>query len=379
MPTACPVPLQVMSPQEMSGKRPQLRDDLKALHGYHSPQLDVTVRLNTNESPAPPPAEFAAAVADRVRALDWNRYPERAASELRSKLARHYVDVLPGITADNVFAANGSNEVIQSVLLAYGGPGRTAAVFEPTYAMHSQIARTTATTIVVGERAADFSLDLAEVHRVLDEHEPAVVFLCSPNNPTGIVDPATSVGEVLDHVEAYGGLLFVDEAYGQFSPQSAASLIAEDRSLVVSRTFSKTWSMAAARLGYLLGPTWLIESLELVVLPYHLDAVTQIAGETALDYGDQMDARVAMLVEERGRLVEALSDLPVEIWPSGANFVLFRPTGIDGDEVWQRLVDESVLVRNCASWDRLDGCLRVTVGTRAEDDHFLEALRNILG
>ncbi len=359
-----------MSSQDPSVIRPQLRNDLQALEGYHSPQLDVEVRLNTNESPVPPPAEFQDAVAEAVRGVQWNRYPERAATELRAKLAARY-----GVQPSQVFAANGSNEVIQSVLLAYGGPGRSAAVFEPTYAMHSQIARSTSTDVVVGERNEDFSLDMDEVRRVVTDHQPAVVFLCSPNNPTGIVDPPETVDEVLTMVESYGGLLFVDEAYGQFSPVSATTLLGEDRSLVVSRTFSKTWSMAAARLGYLLGPSWLIESLDLVVLPYHLDAVTQIAGTTALDYAEAMDARVATLVEERGRLVAQMAELPLEIWPSGANFVLFRPTDVDGEALWRQLVDRSVLVRNCSSWDRLDGCLRVTIGTPDEDDRFLEALR----
>jgi histidinol-phosphate aminotransferase len=343
------------------------------MEGYHSPQVAVEVRLNTNESPVPPPAELTADLAAALADVAWHRYPDRGAKALRGAIGEGY-----GQPAARVFAANGSNEVLQSILLAYGGPGRTAAVFEPTYALHGHIARVTGTRVVEGERAADFSLDLGEVRRVVAAERPNVVFLCSPNNPTGIVDPPETVAEVLSLVEPYGGLVVVDEAYGQFAPSSAVELVAEDVPLVVSRTFSKTWSMAALRLGYAIGPEWLVEDLEQVVLPYHLDTVKQLAGTLALRHRAAMDARVAALVEERGRLVAGLSELPVEVWPSGANFVLFRPTVAAGDDVWQQLVDRSVLVRNCASWPRLEGCLRVTIGTPDEDDRFLAALREIL-
>jgi histidinol-phosphate aminotransferase len=183
------------------------------------------------------------------------------------------------------------------------------------------------------------------------------------------------VREVLDLVP---GLLVVDEAYGQFAPWSALELVHDDRPLVVTRTYSKTWSMAAARLGYLIGPRPLVAQLDAIVLPYHLDAVTQAAGRIALDFADAMRTRVAGLVEERGRLVARLSELPVTIWPSAANFVLFRPDERDGAAVWQALLDQSVLVRDCSSWPRLDGCLRVTIGTPAEDDAFLAALEEAL-
>jgi histidinol-phosphate aminotransferase len=179
-------------------------------------------------------------------------------------------------------------------------------------------------------------------------------------------------------VERAPGLVVVDEAYGQFAPWSALELVDESVPLVVTRTYSKTWSMAAARLGYLIGPAWLVAELEKVVLPYHLDAVTQAAGRVALRFTDEMEARVAELVEERGRLSAALGDLDVDVWPSGANFVLFRPRERDGAVVWQRLLDRSVLVRDCSSWPRLEGCLRVTIGTPAEDDAFLAALEDAL-
>jgi histidinol-phosphate aminotransferase len=346
------------------------RADLALMEGYHSPHLDVTVRLNTNEAPAPPPGAFAERLADAVRSIDWHRYPDRSYRALRSAVA-----ALHGVAPEQVFAANGSNEVLQTLCLAYGGPGRTAAVFEPTYALHSHIARITGTTVAVGERDDDLALDLGEVRRVLAEASPAITFLCSPNNPTGMIEPEAVVRAVVDEA---AGLVVVDEAYGQFAPWSALELVDGDRPLVVTRTYSKTWSMAAARLGYLVGPAWLVAELDKVVLPYHLDALKQVAGTVALDFVDEMHTRVAALVEERGRVTAALADLPVDVWPSGANFVLFRPRQRSGDQVWKDLVDRSVLVRNCSSWPRLDGCLRVTIGTRAEDDAFLDALREVL-
>ncbi len=356
--------------------RPRVRDDLAHLEGYHSPQLDVDVRLNTNEAPGPPPAAFTAAVQAAVADVDWHRYPDRAATELRAAIARlHRLDPAA------VFCANGSNEVLQTILLAFAGPGRAVATFEPTYAMHSHIAKITGAVSVVGERRHDFTLDPVVVEKLLDEERPAVVFLCSPNNPSGTVETAESITAVLELVESVDGLLVVDEAYGQFAPWSATDLLDEDRSLVVTRTFSKTWAMAGARLGYLLGPAWLVAELDKVVLPYHLDAVKQRAGLAALDFVDEMDRRVAQIVEERGRLQAALMELGLEVWPSGANFILFRPgptAGIDGQRIWEELVDRSVLVRNTSSWDRLEGCLRVTIGTVADNDRFLEALTEVL-
>jgi histidinol-phosphate aminotransferase len=343
------------------------------MEGYHSPQVAVDVRLNTNESPFEPPAELTERLADELRSIAWHRYPDRAATTLRGRIA-----ALHGVIADQVFAANGSNEVLQTLLLAYAGPGRRVATFEPTYALHGHIARITGAEVVEGERGDDFVLGEGEVHRVLDRYRPAVAFLCSPNNPTGLVEPANLVRAVAERATADGFVLVVDEAYGQFAPWSALELFDEDTPLVVTRTYSKTWSMAAARLGYLVGPTWLVAELHKVVLPYHLDVVTQLAGTLALDYTDQMTERVSLVVEERGRLQAVLGELPVTTWPSAANFLLFRPERRGGDDVWRALVDRSVLVRNCSSWPRLEGCLRVTVGTPDENDAFLAALTEVL-
>jgi histidinol-phosphate aminotransferase len=343
------------------------RDDLGELEGYHSPQLDVPVRLNTNESPYAPPQDFVDAWLDALRQTPLNRYPDRDARELRAALAGQL-----GQPVDRLFCANGSNEVLQTLLLTFGGAGRKTAVFEPTYALHSHIARVTGTAVVVGERTADFTVDTAAARALLAEHRPALVFLCSPNNPTGTVEPADTVEALLD---ATDGLVVVDEAYGEFAERSAIRLVGDERPLVVARTYSKVWSMAALRLGFCVAPPWVIEELEKVVLPYHLAAPTQLAGVLALRYGGEMDERVALLVRERERLQAELEAVEgVTVFPSGANFVLLRVHG-DGHALWQRLVDRGVLVRDFSAWPRLTGCLRVTVGTPEENDAFLAALR----
>ena len=208
---------------------------------------------------------------------------------------------------EQVFAANGSNEVLQTLLLTFAGPGRRVVTFEPTYQLHGHIARLTGAEVVEGERRADFTVDLAEASELLARTEPTVTFLCSPNNPTGLVEPEATVRQVLAEVP---GLLVVDEAYGQFAPWSALDLVDEERPLVVTRTFSKTWSMAAARLGYLVGPAWLVAELEKVALPYHLDAAKQVAGRLALRFVAEMETRVKQVVAERERIAARLRSLP---------------------------------------------------------------------
>jgi histidinol-phosphate aminotransferase len=373
------------------------RDDLRELSGYHSPQVSVEVRLNTNESPISPPREFVEAVASAVRDVQWNRYPDRTASALREDIA-----ALHGVSADNVFVANGSNEVLQSLLLAYSGAGRKVVTFEPTYQLHSHIARIAGATVVNGRRNPDFTLDAAEVARVCKQHSPSVTFLCSPNNPTGLAESQESIRAAVDETP---GIVLVDEAYAQFSPQTALGLVREDARVAVSRTYSKTWSMAAARLGYLIAPKWLVADLEVVALPYRVDALKQAAGRAALRFVSHMEHAVRDVVAQRERLVAAMTKMPLTVWPSQANFILFRPNvpmvnpalatsgssnsgssnsgsstsgGGAGRALWQALLDQSVLVRDCSSWDGLTDCLRVTVGTPAENDRFLAALQTAL-
>ncbi|MDA8290207.1 MAG: histidinol-phosphate transaminase [Actinomycetota bacterium] len=366
-----------MSRGRSGSRRLAPRADVALLAGYHSPQVDVAVRLNTNEAPELPPEAFVRDLQEAVGAIEMNRYPDREARALREAIAAQH-----GVGPEHVYCANGSNEVLQSLLLAYGGPGRSVAVFEPTYALHSHIARVTGTGVIEGERDEEMLIDERELARVLTlggragEENPVVTFVCSPNNPTGRAEPRDSVERVL---AAAPGLVVVDEAYAQFAPWSATELLADHPHLVVVRTFSKTWSLAALRLGYAIADPEVVDALWRVTLPYHLDSVKQAAGVLALRHRDAVAERTARLVEERGRLSAALRSLGMDVYPSDANFVLFRTTGHDARGVWRSLLARSVLVRDVSSWPRLEGCLRVTVGNRMENDSFLVALRSALG
>jgi len=348
------------------------RDDLRALEGYHSAQVDVPVRLNTNESPYAPPDAFVERWLGALRSVDYNRYPDRSAVALQTRLAEFL-----GQPDSRLFCANGSNEVLQTLLLTYGGPGRSAAMFEPTYALHSHIARLTGTDVVTGEREADYRIDPGAAAELIASARPSVVFVCSPNNPTGTVEDRDTLLQLADATADAGALLVVDEAYGEFAPESALELVDDARPLLVVRTYSKVWSLAAVRLGFAVGPAWVIEELEKVALPYALSVPTQLAGDVALDFRAEMDARVASLVEERGRVFAALADLPgLHPVPSGANFVLVRVDG-DAHGLWQALLDRGVLVRDFSRWARVEGCVRVTIGTPEENDALLQAMREV--
>ena len=356
---------------------PDGRREVALRPGYHSPQVEVEVRLNTNESPEPPPDALVEALAAELRRVDLHRYPDREATALREALAAHH-----RVQPAQVFCANGSNEVIQCILLAYGGPGRPATMFEPTYALHSHISLLTGTPLITGQRDDSFVVDPTEVERTVaaatrmyGPASPAVTFLCSPNNPTGGLETSDSVRAVLALVP---GILVVDEAYAQFAPWSALDLLDSEPRLVVVRTFSNTWAMAGLRLGYAIADPLVVASLSNVALPYHLDTLKQVAGRLALGFGQQMQERVAATVHERERVARALHELAVTQWPSSANFILFRVSPRAGSEVWEGLLDHSVLVRDVSDWPRLEGCLRVTIGTRPENDRFLSALGEVL-
>jgi histidinol-phosphate aminotransferase len=349
-----------------------VRHDLEDLHPYGAPQIDVPVRLNTNENPYPPSPGLVRALADAVAqaAATLNRYPDRDAVELRKDLADY---LGPGLTAGHVWPANGSNEVIQQLLQAFGGPGRLALGFEPSYSMHPLIARVTCTGWVAADRDEDFSLDPARAAAAIRDAHPSLVFLTSPNNPTGTAAPL----EVIEAVcAAAPGLVVVDEAYAEFAREgsvSALALLPRYPGLVVTRTMSKAFAMAGARIGYLAAAPELIEKLLLVRLPYHLSAVTQAVARAALAHAAEPLATVAALRAERDALVGWLRHRECRAADSDANFVLFGEFD-DRRRVWQGLLDRGVLVREVGPprW------LRVTVGTPADMAAFRSALDEVM-
>ena len=348
-----------------------LRADLQGRTPYGAPQLDVAVRLNTNENPHPPSAELvaelSAAVGEAARSM--NRYPDRDAVALRSDLAA-YLTRTTGqpLDVEQVWAANGSNEVLQQLLQAFGGPGRVALGFEPTYSMHRLITEATGTRWLPATRLPGFRLEAEQAARLVREHAPDIVFLCSPNNPTGT---ALDLGVIEAAYDASSGLVVVDEAYAEFSHRpSAVDLLPGRPRLVVTRTMSKAFAFAAARLGYLAADPAVVEAMLLVRLPYHLSVLTQAAARAALARADELLASVAAVVEQRDRLLRELAALGLEVVESDANFVLFGEFG-DQRATWQGLLDRGVLVRDVG----LPGWLRVTAGTEPETTAFLEALR----
>ncbi|MFI7243814.1 histidinol-phosphate transaminase [Streptomyces qinglanensis] len=361
-----------------------IRDELRGKSPYGAPQLDVPVRLNTNENPYPLPEALVARIAERVTeaARHLNRYPDRDAVELRTRLA-DYLSRTAGHFVDHrqVWAANGSNEVLQQLLQAFGGPGRTALGFEPSYSMHALLARGTGTGWLSGPRDDDFTIDTEAAVRTIAEHRPDVVFVCSPNNPTGTAVSEETVLALHDAAQAarpeHGALVVVDEAYGEFSHHPSLLPLIEGRPrLVLSRTMSKAFGAAGLRLGYLAAAPAVVDAVQLVRLPYHLSAVTQATALAALEHTDTLLGYVAQLKTERDRLVSELRALGCEVTDSDANFVQFgRFDGAAGSHaVWKALLEHGVLVRD----NGVPGRLRVTAGTPEENDAFLDAVRAVL-
>ena len=349
-----------------------VRDDLSDLTPYGAPQIDVPVRLNTNENPYPPSPRVVQAIAEAVAgaAATLNRYPDRDATELRKDLADYLGH---GLTGGHVWAANGSNEIIQQLLQAFGGPGRLALGFDPGYSMHPLLARVTSTGWVSAARDEDFGLDPERAVAVIARHQPHLVFLTSPNNPTGTAAPMALIEAVC---AAAPGLVVVDEAYAEFAREgtpSALTLLPRYPHLVVTRTMSKAFALAGARVGYLAAAPEVVEKLLVVRLPYHLSAVTQAVARAVLAHRSDPLATVTSLRNERDGLVAYLRHHGLSVADSDANFVLFGQFD-DRRAVWQGLLDRGVLVREVGPprW------LRVTVGTPAEMAAFRIALEEVL-
>ena len=357
----------------MTSDAPRLpvRAELAGERPYGAPQLDVPVLLNVNENPYPPPREVADAMADAVRgaALNLNRYPDREAVELRRDLARYLGH---GLTADQVWAANGSNEVMVQVLQAFGGPGRRLLVFAPTYSMYPEYARDTSTGYVEAPRSVDFTVDPDAAVEAIAAERPHVVVVASPNNPTGTALPLDTVKSICTASAEAGAIVVVDEAYAEFrrvGTPSALSLLGDYPHLAVSRTMSKAFAFAGGRLGYLAASTELVDALRVVRLPYHLSSVTQAVARVALAHRDTLLGRVDALRVERDATVTWLRGQGLTVADTDANFALF---GIFPDRrgVWQALLDRGVLVRVVGP----DGWLRVSIGTPTEMTAFKQAL-----
>jgi histidinol-phosphate aminotransferase len=352
-----------------------LRADLRGKTPYGAPQLDVAVRLNTNENPYPPPPELVADVTAAAHAVAANlhRYPDRDAVALRADLAA-YLTSTTGVplNAANLWAANGSNEILQQVLQAFGGPGRVAAGFEPSYSMHPIIAEGTRTEWLPTPRAADFAIDIPAAAAVLADRAPDVTFLTSPNNPTGQSLEPDDLARLID---AAPGIVIVDEAYAEFSdrPSAIGLLRTHGHKLVVSRTMSKAFAFAGGRLGYLAAAPAVVDALHLVRLPYHLSSLTQAAARAALRHADATLGSVALLRSERERVVVALAAAGYDVVPSDANFVLFGRFP-DAPRAWRAFLDRGVLIRDVGIPHRL----RVTIGTPEENDAFLQVAGDVL-
>ncbi len=352
-----------------------LRTDLQSLSPYGAPQVPSQAAMNTNENPFPPSPQLQAAITERLSQVSstLNRYPERDAIVLRNSLA-NFINELSKTSFEekSIWAANGSNEIIQSLFLAFSGG--SALGFTPSYSMHPLISKVTSVNWVDGARNSDltFNIDLAIAQ--VKQVEPRLTFVTTPNNPTGDAISISDIERLSTVVAAVGGLLIVDEAYAEFSREkSAVTLIDSNPHLVVIRTMSKAFAFAGARVGYLVAHPKIIDAMTLVRLPYHLSALTQGAAVVALEFRKELLATVATLVSERERVAKALHGLGLSSIPSSANFVLFSGFGQSAPQLWQAMLDKGILIRDVG----LSGYLRVTIGNVAENNLFLEKLQEI--
>jgi len=346
-----------------------LRPEVKASRPYGAPQMDLPVCLNVNENPYPPPESVRRDMVEALRraSLTLNRYPEREAVELRRKVAAYLGH---GLGADQVWAANGSNEIMIQILQAFGGPGRSVLTFTPSYSMYSEYARDTHTGYLTQPRTADFRIDPVAARQAIADQKPDVIVIATPNNPTGTVTDRDLIEEILGLTDA---MVVVDEAYQEFSASpSCLELLPRYGNLLVSRTMSKAFAFAGGRLGYVGAAPAVIDALRVVRLPYHLSAVTQAVAGAALDHAPEMLAQVAHLCDLRDQAITRLRQMGLTVVDSQANFFLFGPFA-DRHAAWQSLVDRGVLVRETGPQTFLRAC----VGTDQEMELFYQALAEV--
>jgi histidinol-phosphate aminotransferase len=353
-----------------------LRETLRPLSPYGAPQVPAVAALNTNENPYSPSPALQKAIADAVAkvAADLNRYPDRDATTLREKLAQ-YINEQSGtkFSTENIWAANGSNEIIQSIFLAFAqGP---VLGFTPSYSMHPLIAKTTGSQWIDGKRNTDFSLNTSDAVAEIIKSKPTLTFITTPNNPTGGAVTIDAIQELADAAKQVGGLLVVDEAYAEFSQEvSAVTLITNNPHVIVIRTMSKAFAFAGARLGYLVSDVAVKDAMMIVRLPYHLSALTQAAAQVAIDHRAELLSGVTTLIAARAQVVKALHDMGLTTIQSSANFVLFTGFKQDSPQLWSALLEKGVLIRDVG----LSGYLRVTIGNEAENQLFISALKELI-
>ena len=353
-----------------------LRESLRPMSAYGAPQVPAQASLNTNENPYSPSPALQKAITDAVAkvAADLNRYPDRDATALRTKLA-DYINELSGtkFSADNIWAANGSNEIIQSIFLAFAqGP---VLGFTPSYSMHPLIAKVTGAQWIDGKRNADFSLNTVDAIAQVQKNKPTLTFITTPNNPTGGAVTIDEIQKLADACKSVGGLLVVDEAYAEFSQEkSAVTLIANNPHVIVIRTMSKAFAFAGARVGYLVSDVAVKDAMMIVRLPYHLSALTQAAAQVAIDHRAELLGGVATIIAARESVVKALEDMGLTTIASSANFVLFSGFKQESPQLWAALLEKGVLIRDVG----LSGYLRVTIGNEAENTLFISALKELI-
>lgn len=353
----------------MNKKELSLRPDLVDVKSYVPHQFIAEVRLHANESPFDLPDEIRKTVLQKLRGLHFNRYPNATADSLRAVISADFE-----LRPENVLVGNGSNEVIQSLLLTYGGPERIAVTFEPTYTMHGKICQITGTRLKSLALSGNFQLDAGLVWKELEKIRPDIIFVCNPNNPTGNLMDLKAIEELLGS----GALIVVDEAYGEFANKTVVPWLSKYHNLVVVKTFSKAFRLAGLRLGYLLAREEIIAEVNKVKLPYNVNAFSQLVAEQVFQNRQIMLKWIEAVKQERERVYRELLRLAgVKPYPSETNFILFRTTK-NGNEIWQALLDRSILIRNFSDYPSLDNCLRVTIGLPDENKAFLKALKSII-